>query len=300
MSTPLPDPREIRSLRYPQLQQRFPRYCQALLLLAACRVVPMECLVAFTGAGIKTAQGLGYLRRQLVEYGFAEQLENFPSLVKLGRSGQRLLAQAGIEAHYRDDPAERMIPGLALASEFAAATLAELASSGRVHALTWRESAFSGADLRPDGECSLLWPVTGGAAPATANILQPGWTPPAEAAPGLILSLEVDRGTQYRRQIHKKLRGWATRLENDPPGQTVIFWLTTGGQDRVVNLRSLWCRYVPPKYPALFGSVHQLRDEAGQLCPLRATWQTAQGTSTTGWGALNHSGSGRPRAPWEW
>jgi hypothetical protein len=300
MPTILPDPREIRSLRYPQLHQRFPRYGQALLLLAACRVVPTDCLVTFAGAGIKTKQGQGYFRRQLVAYGFAQQVEDFPYLFKLGRPGCQLLAQAGIEAHFRDDPAERTTPGLALAGEFAANVLAELPSSGRILAATWREPAFSGAGLRPDGECSLLWRCAGRDTINTGALLQPGWTPPTETAPGLLLSLEVDRGTQYRRQLDKKLERWSARLENEPPGQTVIFWLTAGGQDRGANLRSLWCRYVPPAYPALFGSVQQLRNETGQLCPLRATWQTAQGTPTTGWEAVIRRDQTRPRAPWEW
>lgn len=292
------DPRALQALSFHQLQVRYPRYADALLLLTACRIVPVASLIAFAGAGLKTRQGRNHLRRQISDLSFAEALSYDRSLVKLGRHGSRVLRRAGIDAPYRLAPAERMVTGLALAGEFAASVLAEVLASGRARAVCWRELPFTGPGLRPDGECSIIW--WSAAEQHAQTSLTPHWPLRQNGEHGLLLALEVDAATEDHRQLREKLERWSRRLVGEQPGQTVAFWLTTGGTGRSENLRELWRQHIAPQYMALFASVEQVRRGA-LLNPLQVTWVTASGERTSGWNVVNRlSRSERgARAPWE-
>jgi hypothetical protein len=217
--------------------------------------------------------------------------------------GSKILRNAGFT---QIAPTRPIVPrarsSLLLTNRVGVSLLTGAQRDPRVSGIAWLVRPFSGSTVRPDG---VAWVQYHHAEQASGNDLRAPWLPELAAAgyappPGHALQrliVEIDGGTETRRQLIQRAQGWRTRWEampHPPQTHTIFLWVTTGSSER---LNTIWEAWIGHAFlPAFFTTQSDLMADMEQWQP----WEPLryeQGRYRWLWRDLY----GRPRSlkPWE-
>lgn len=227
------------------------------------------------------------------------------SCVQLGRTGARLLREAGFPHIAPVRPvAERVRPGLFLANRFGASLSEDIETEPGVGGMAWVMRPFSGDAARGDGLAAILYdlenlPVQRLAPDLYApQILDAAYIPPEGNAVQRFI-VEIDRGTENARQLAQRARNWRARWERTawPPATHAVFlWITTEGWARLETIWRAWTQHA--LLPAFFTTVATLTlGTGGHWNPWSPRRVLPDGRAVWVWRDME----GRPRSlrPWD-